>query len=98
MCDRLGPTWRSSVRSGPIDAVAADRVAARAAVLDDPLVAGLQLRGLGNVGHLGVALQAARLDEPLGKHREIPEMEISCQSCSSSHFSASSRVLGVCEA
>ncbi len=55
---------------------AADRVAAGAAVLDDPLIAGLQLLGLGNVGHLRVALQAARLDEPLGEHREIPEMDL----------------------
>ena len=32
--------------------LAADRVAARAAVLDDPLVAGLELLGLRDVGHL----------------------------------------------
>ena len=58
---------------GAVGAIAADRVAARAAVLDDPLVARLQLLRLGNVGDLGVALDAARLDEPLGKHREIPD-------------------------
>ena len=57
-------------------ALAADRVAAGAAVLDDPLVAGLELLRLGDVGDLVVALQAARLDEPLGEHREIPVVDL----------------------
>ncbi len=54
----------------------ADRVAAGAAVLDDPLVASLKLLGLRNIGDLVMALQAARLDEPLGQHRIIPVVDL----------------------
>ena len=69
----VGPDLSLVGQVGPVGALAADRVAAGAPVLDDPLIARLQLLRLGNVGHLGVALQAARLDEPLGEHREVPE-------------------------
>ena len=78
-------------------ALAADRVAAGAAVLDDPLVARLELLRLRDVGHLGVALQAARLDEPLGEHREIPEMEL-VPVVLLVHSSACLSESGVCEA
>ena len=41
-----------------------------------------------------VALQAARLDEPLGEHREIPEVEYPASGTSSSQSSASLREFG----
>ena len=73
---RLGPTCRLVGQVGAVEPIAADRVAARAPVLDDPLIARLELLGLGNVGHLGVALHTARLDEPLGEHRKVPVMDL----------------------
>ena len=51
-------------------------MAAGAAVLDDPLIARLELRRLGDVGDLVVALHAARLDEPLREHREVPVVDL----------------------
>ena len=57
-------------------ALAADGVAPRAAILHDPLVAGLELLGLGDVGDLMVALHAARLDEPLRQHGIVPVMDL----------------------
>src|SRR5208283_3712789 len=55
--------------------LAADGVAPRAAILHDPLVAGLELLGLGDVGDLMVALHAGRFDEPLRQHGIIPVMD-----------------------
>ena len=49
-------------------------MATRAAELDDPLKAGLELLGLRDIRNFVVALEAARLDEPLRQHREIPHM------------------------
>ena len=78
--------------------LAADRVAAGAAVLDDPLVAGLELLGLGDVGHLVVALQAARLDEPLRAASARPSGGSRASRAPCCHSSFCSRSFGVCEA
>src|SRR5262245_65707671 len=60
-----------------VRALAADRVTAGAAVLGDPLIPRSELRRdrLGNVRHLVMALQAARLQELPGQHRLVPEVD-----------------------